>query len=311
MRTSAAERASGLGRALLAGAVVAAGCGGVLALLALAGREPALWRRLLPAALCAALTLAAVAWLRRLDRGGMRALGTTGPGALRGLAVGAAVVLLAAVPVLVPAGAAGLVRWEVAGRAEVAALAGAVLVAALAVVLPAEVALRGYALTSLRERGAGAAWAAVLVTSVWVLVPTAAVVVGGALVRATGRPGSLADVGGVALTGSLTGVLSGPEPVAAAVLTTAAGLALAAAREATAARSVWTCAGAHLVLVVLLLGVGTGRTGSGAVRPALLVLVLALAAAVFLLLRRRAAGAPPRRRRAPRPSAPVALEQVR
>ncbi|PPK98347.1 CAAX prenyl protease-like protein [Kineococcus xinjiangensis] len=301
MQTPRAQRATGLGRALLGGGVLALGSGCAAALTAAAGGADAgFWRRLPPAALCTVLVVAALLALRRRRARAGAVRGGAGLGSglgldggvrlLRAVALGGAVVLAAGAAVLVPAAAGGLLRWEGAALPADPPAAARLLVAEAVLVLllrvlPAEVALRGYALTALRESGAGRGWAAVLATTVFVLAPSASSAVERAVLGFPPVP-----------VGAVPG---GWEPLTQALLLALLGLVLAAARYATREESLGTCIGAHLALLLLLrvvAGAG-GGTGAVAASPSALPLVaatLVAAGLVFVLLHRRAVRGPAR-----------------
>lgn len=222
--------------------------------------------------------------LRRWDRRPLREIGLTGMRAdLRGAFLGIGVVLGCAAVVLALIFALGMVdRVHVDTGRLAAFLVSNAVIALLAEAIPEEIAIRGYALSSLRRRF-GRTATTVLTTVTFLLVPLIA------LAGTTG--GGL--IAGDADT-RFTLAPPGEDPVMYYMMLAVFGLMLVYAREATTAASVWTCVGAHIAwLTVNRLVLGGEETGvdmhvSGAGVSIFLGGYVTLSIVAFGLLRARA-----------------------
>lgn len=251
--------------------------------------------RLLPAVLCSAIAVPLVLALRvRWARRSLVGIGLTGVReSTRAFLLGVAVTMGAATVVLGISTAAGWVRWgpvDLAGL--LVFLLGNGIVAVLLEALPEELALRGYAWTTLRERYR-AVVATVGTTALFLVVPGVSLVVQAAVVTALG--GTPFPVGIAP---------SGEDPISYLVLLTAFGLTLVAARTATRSASLWTCIGTHLAFLtvnrIILAGqrLETGWSAEFTTPYAMLLIpaYLAVAALTYLTiarLRRRRRSATP------------------
>lgn len=202
-----------------------------------AGPAHPLGTRVAVAAPVCVVVVAVIVWLRRRwDRASLTSIGLTGTRAdVSGFVLGMAVVLGCGALVLGLLSLFGAASWiSIDPLALLLFLGTNALVALLLEAIPEEVAIRGFALTVLRERFASTA--ALLLTIVTFLaVPLIALVSGGLLAMASGD----ADAALVVAPG-------GQDPFSYYLMLAAFGLTLIYARDATRAATVWTCVGAHL-----------------------------------------------------------------
>lgn len=200
-------------------------------------------------AVCVAVVGAILVMRRRIDRGSPAGIGLTGPHSdARGFLLGATVVLAGGVVVIGPLTLLGWAQWtEFDAAAFLGFLASNTIVALLLEAIPEEIAIRGYALTSLRQ-GFTPLTAGALGILAFLLVPLIALSAGWMLGQASGGANFAAAPGG-------------QDALAYYAMLAAFGLMLTYARDATVVATVWTCIGAHLAWLTLNRIVLGGATG--------------------------------------------------
>lgn len=172
---------------------------------------------------------------RRWDRRTLTEMGLTGPRTgTAGFAIGFGVLVGAGVAVLLLLDLTGVVTVLAVDPLQLLGfVATNAVVALLLEALPEELAIRGYALTNLRDAFPPAV-AVVLNICAFLLVAVSALALQGliALVRGNGEGGRLAP--------------SGEDPIVYYTMLVAFGYLLIYARDATASATIWTAVGAHL-----------------------------------------------------------------
>lgn len=188
---------------------------------------------------CVAVVAAIVQLRRRVDRAPLAGIGLTGPRSdAGGFLLGVGVVGASGALVIATLTLLGWAEWTgVDGLAVVSFLVTNTLVALLLEAIPEEIAIRGYALSSLRTAFPRAA-ATALGIAAFLLVPPFALAAGWALGLISGGE-------------AFTLAPGGQDPVVYYTMLAAFGLLLTFARDATLAATVWTCIGAHLTWLTI------------------------------------------------------------
>lgn len=188
-------------------------------------------------AFCVTVIVAGVILLlrRRLDRRALRGIGLTG---LRtdasGFGLGLGVLVTSGLAVLLVLHVTGMIRViALDPRQLLGFLATNTVVALLLEAIPEELAIRGYALTNLRDAFPPVA-AVVLNIATFLVVPVIALTVQWLLAEARGA------------SEGHQFAPSGNDPVVYSTMLAAFGYLLICARDATASATVWACIGAHL-----------------------------------------------------------------
>lgn len=193
--------------------------------------------RIAVAAPVCVVVVVVILWLRRRwDRASLTSMGLTGTRAdPLGFLLGLGVVLGSGAGVMALLTLFGAARWvHVDPLALLLFLGANALVALLLEAIPEEIAIRGYALTLLRERFRPTV-AVLLTILTFLFVPIVALVIETLLNLMAGSP----DAGFVLAPG-------GQGPFSYYLMLAGFGLMLIYARDATSTATVWTCVGAHL-----------------------------------------------------------------
>lgn len=170
----------------------------------------------------------------RIDRAPLAEMGLTGLRSdARGFLLGAAAVLACGAVVIGPITLFGWARWtDLDAVALIGFIASNSIIALLLEAIPEEIAIRGYALSSLRQ-GFTTRIAGTLGIVTFLLVPPIALGTGWVLEQSNG--------GGIFALSP-----GGQDGLTYYAMLAAFGLLLTYARDSTEASTVWTCIGAHL-----------------------------------------------------------------
>ncbi|GAB3302969.1 CPBP family glutamic-type intramembrane protease [Pseudoclavibacter terrae] len=240
-RVATLGRGAAIARALVAAAVMATGLVLSTEVSALlfgvdATAASGFGSRVLVACCVTLVVVGAVLLLRRRwDRRSLTGIGLTGLRAdASGFALGLGTLVAAGVAMLLALDVTGVISLIALDPVRLRGFLGAnTVVALLLEAIPEELAIRGYALTNLRDAFPPAA-ATLLNIATFLVVPVLALTLQGALAAARGAGDQILLAP------------AGEDPIVYYAMLTAFGYLLICARDATASATVWTSIGAHL-----------------------------------------------------------------